>query len=144
LHVAGCANAITASADTTRGVLGGRVLAHGVAPALLPALLTRCAAAPTPRPPMDVDAGAASPSHSARRYTSELKKWEQAKRPAPLCLGMYEPIITLMSSNVVMAALQADDTSHQNWMNQVCHATCDAVTQSDASKYARGKDATVS
>jgi benzoyl-CoA reductase/2-hydroxyglutaryl-CoA dehydratase subunit BcrC/BadD/HgdB len=56
---------------------------------------------------------------SAKKYTAELKGWEQAKRPTPLCLGMYEPVVTLMTMNVVMAALQTDDSSHQHWMNQV-------------------------
>jgi hypothetical protein len=63
---------------------------------------------------------------SAKKYTAELKGWEQAKRPTPLCLGMYEPVVTLMTMNVVMAALQTDDSSHQHWMNQV--RTCDCLT----------------
>jgi benzoyl-CoA reductase/2-hydroxyglutaryl-CoA dehydratase subunit BcrC/BadD/HgdB len=75
---------------------------------------------------------------SAKKYTAELKGWEQAKRPTPLCLGMYEPVVTLMTMNVVMAALQTDDSSHQHWMNQVrtcnywiCNARCSFASHSE-------------
>ncbi|CAM9675326.1 unnamed protein product, partial [Phaeothamnion confervicola] len=56
----------------------------------------------------------------AERYTdAALKGWERAGRPAPLCLGMYEPVVTLMSMNVLIKAAKADDSSHTHWLNQL-------------------------
>ncbi|CAM9529733.1 unnamed protein product, partial [Scytosiphon promiscuus] len=50
----------------------------------------------------------------ARAYTAE---WKAAGSPLPLCLVMYEPVVTLLSMSVVLAAMGADDSKHLRWLN---------------------------
>lgn len=37
----------------------------------------------------------------------------------PVCLVMYEPIVTLMAMNTVLAAMAADDSRHLRWLNEL-------------------------
>lgn len=47
------------------------------------------------------------------------QKWKDGSSPAPLCLVMYEPVVTLMSMNVILAAMAADDSRHMRWLNEL-------------------------
>ncbi|CAM9577777.1 unnamed protein product, partial [Hapterophycus canaliculatus] len=55
----------------------------------------------------------------ARAYTKVIEEWKAAGRPVPLCLVMYEPVVTLLSMNVVLAAMGADDSKHLRWLNDL-------------------------
>ncbi|CBN78725.1 conserved unknown protein [Ectocarpus siliculosus] len=55
----------------------------------------------------------------ARVYTNVVAEWKAAGRPVPLCLVMYEPVVTLMSINIILAAVGADDSRHLRWLNEL-------------------------
>lgn len=47
------------------------------------------------------------------------QRWKEVASPTPLCLAMYEPVVTLMSMNVILAAMGADDSRHLRWLNDL-------------------------
>lgn len=47
------------------------------------------------------------------------QEWKAAGSPVPLCLVMYEPVVTLLSMSVVLAAMGADDSKHLRWLNDL-------------------------
>ncbi|CAM9985809.1 unnamed protein product, partial [Ectocarpus sp. 12 AP-2014] len=55
----------------------------------------------------------------ARVYTNVVAEWKAAGKPVPLCLVMYEPVVTLMSINIILAAVGADDSRHLRWLNEL-------------------------
>lgn len=55
----------------------------------------------------------------ASRFPPFAQEWKAAGSPVPLCLVMYEPIVTLLSMNTVLAAMAADDSRHLRWLNEL-------------------------
>lgn len=54
-----------------------------------------------------------------RFHYNRAQEWKAAGSPVPLCLVMYEPVVTLLSMSVVLAAMGADDSKHLRWLNDL-------------------------
>lgn len=52
-------------------------------------------------------------------FSHFAQEWKAAGSPVPLCLVLYEPIVTLLSMNTVLAAMAADDSRHLRWLNEL-------------------------
>lgn len=63
-------------------------------------------------------------SISVPRNLEHAQKWKEDGSPTPLCLVMYEPVVTLMSMNVILAAMGADDSRHLRWLNDLERFVC--------------------